>query len=167
MSSSQECHSYQSSRNFVAKLLALGHSKFWSPGSKKLEKHHHHHQQNPSKSAPQCDSSVFFQFFLGWLQTTRHWARQLHPLPTPWIVALNLASNSPSRERAWNLTCTVANFGNLGDTGSKSEVKRKSSETHDSFWASWISRIFVPNRMLVIYPTISNPYPTPTCYVLP
>lgn len=128
VSSSQECHSYQSSCNFVAKLLAVCHSKVWSPGSKKF----YTSPPSPAKSlqifAPQCDASVFFQFLLGWLQTTRHWARQLHPLPTPWIVALNLASNSLSREHAWSLTCTVANFRNFGDTGSKSKVKRKSSE---------------------------------------
>lgn len=60
MSSSQEYHSYQSSRNFVAKLLALGHSKFWSPGSKKL----YTSPPSPAKSLIQKRSSMrCFCFF--------------------------------------------------------------------------------------------------------
>lgn len=146
MSSSQECHSYQSSRNCVAKLLALGHSKFWSPGSKKL-------YTSPAKSLIQKRSSMrFFCFFpvLSWMVADH----------TPLGKTVTSSTDSldcclePCLELALEGTCLEPDL--QGDTGSKSEVKRKSSETHDSFLASWISRIFVPNRMLVIYPTISN-----------
>ncbi len=127
-------NSYQSSHNFLAKLLAVSHSKFWSPGAKIL------YITITTKSLQNRSSVRFFCFF---------------PVPS-WMVADHTPLGKTVTSSTDSLDCCLEPCFELGregtclepdlhsckvetwNTWSKNKVKRKRRKS--LHLASWISQ---------------------------
>ena len=153
-------NSYQSSRNFLAKLLAVSHSKFWSPGAKIL------YITSTTKIPPKSLLSAILLFFpSSFLDGRRPHATGQDSYILYWLLGLlpwallrtrprgNLFGAWPAQLQSWNLEHMIQK---------QSEEKEKKITSLSIL--NFSIRLF--QMECYSYPTISNSL-NPTCYVLP